>query len=87
MAACGSNAAKESGVCGLAPPRQCRVRPVEQECSNLFTVPPGAKWQPAALILRRSLGLVVRAPPSRQRRVHPAEREFSDLFTAPPSAN
>ncbi|KAJ1175815.1 hypothetical protein NDU88_001100 [Pleurodeles waltl] len=61
MAAGGSNAAKESGACGLGPPRQREVRPVERECRDLFTVPPGTKWQPAALMPQRRLGLVVRA--------------------------
>ncbi|KAJ1124626.1 hypothetical protein NDU88_003075 [Pleurodeles waltl] len=46
----------------FGPPRQRRVRPAEQKFSDLFTAPPGTKWQPVALMSHRSLGLVVRAP-------------------------
>ncbi|KAJ1124632.1 hypothetical protein NDU88_003081 [Pleurodeles waltl] len=81
----GSNAAKESGACGSGPPRQRRVRPMERECSDLFTAQNGAKSQPVALLPQRSLGLLVRSPP-RQRRVHPTEQECSNLFDTPPGA-
>ncbi|KAJ1175780.1 hypothetical protein NDU88_001065 [Pleurodeles waltl] len=62
IAAGGSNAAKETGACCSGPPRQCRVRPVERECSYLLLAPLGAKWQPAALMPQRRLGLVLRPP-------------------------
>ncbi|KAJ1084270.1 hypothetical protein NDU88_004422 [Pleurodeles waltl] len=58
------------------------VRPAEGVCSVLITVPPGTKWQPAALVPLRSLGLVVQAPPS-HKEVWPAERVCSVLITAP----
>ncbi|KAJ1124625.1 hypothetical protein NDU88_003074 [Pleurodeles waltl] len=63
IAAGGSTAAKESGACGSGPLRQRGALPAERECSNLFTVPLGAKWQPAALMTQRSLGLVVQGLP------------------------
>ncbi|KAJ1106927.1 hypothetical protein NDU88_004325 [Pleurodeles waltl] len=63
MANGGSNATKESLACGSGPSRQRRVRPVERECSDLFTTPPGTKCQPVALMAQRSLGLVARATP------------------------
>ncbi|KAJ1219162.1 hypothetical protein NDU88_006733 [Pleurodeles waltl] len=83
MAADGSDATKESGACGSGPTQsKQRVRPMEWECSELFTAPLGAKWQAMALMPRRSLWLVIQAPPSKQR-VCPVERECSNLFTAP----
>ncbi|KAJ1084267.1 hypothetical protein NDU88_004419 [Pleurodeles waltl] len=64
MATGGSSAAKESEACSSgSPPSHEEVRPVERVCSVLITAPPGAKWQPAALVPLRSLGLVVQAPP------------------------
>ncbi|KAJ1192103.1 hypothetical protein NDU88_001415 [Pleurodeles waltl] len=70
MAACGSGAAKESGACGSGPSKPREVCPIEQGCSNLFTAHLDAKWQPAALMPQRSLGIVVR-PPQKQREIHP----------------
>ncbi|KAJ1124630.1 hypothetical protein NDU88_003079 [Pleurodeles waltl] len=83
IAAGGSTTAKDSGACGSGPSRQRRVRHTEWKCSDLFTTPLGTKWQPVALMLHRSLVLVVRSPP-RQRRVRPTEPECSNLFDMPP---
>ncbi|KAJ1175696.1 hypothetical protein NDU88_000983 [Pleurodeles waltl] len=74
MVAGGSDATKESEACGSGPPIKQRVCPVERELRHLFSAPLGTKWQPAALMLQRSLGLVVRGPPPNKQRVHPAER-------------
>ncbi|KAJ1205575.1 hypothetical protein NDU88_001003 [Pleurodeles waltl] len=68
MAAGGSSAAKDPETCGSGSlPSKEKVRPTERVCSVLFTAPRGVKWQPAALVLLRSLVLVVQAPPQARR--------------------
>ncbi|KAJ1185885.1 hypothetical protein NDU88_002671 [Pleurodeles waltl] len=72
MAAGGSIATKESGACSFRlPPGEKRVCPAERVSSVLFTAPPGAKWQPAALLPLRSLGLVVSGFPQVKREFVP----------------
>ncbi|KAJ1082546.1 hypothetical protein NDU88_002711 [Pleurodeles waltl] len=63
MAAGSSSATKESGALFRLPPSNEKVCPMERVFSVLFTAPLGAKWQPAALVPLRSLGLVVQATP------------------------